>query len=545
MRKTIITASLLVLLTLSLTQLATSQEMASTSSWKDNVFTNQTSGDLYVAFTTYRPATSAYPLGWRTVAWYRILPGGSHTFQAFRENPIYYLIYEANTTKFLRPDNAKSFKGWEYVAPFVIVSKDEPDTFTPAVDLLFTTHARTSNLLVENSNYFKSANTGSVTVTPTGVNAPLAELELVARPPSTEEGTEARPTGGQTSGATGGQTQTPGAWSISGISSGPLASGQSITVSVTVTSADGTNMEGATVTFSENSDFLEFNPTSATTNSSGVASSTLSSKGEKSEAQTVSVSVSGSSEGAKSYSITVPHDTVSMQDSYRVTSRKAGGLFCLTQAWYDWATSSSPQYITFDYPILTYSTPVEQVSSVDRPFITLSGHRKADSNRVAIWGRVREHCIDQNVMTVVVNAMGKYVAADFGVEAPSSSGAPPLQPQLRPELEQLSAVWHDLSEIPTETALLPNYPNPFNPETWIPYHLAEPADVTLRIYAADGKQVRTLALGHQSAGIYENKSRAAYWDGRNTTGERVASGLYFYTLTAGDFAATKKMLIMK
>ena len=540
MRKTIITASLLVLLTLGLTQLAISQ-----AQWKDNVFTNQTSGDLFVAFTTYRPATGTVPLGWRTVAWYEISPGGSHTFQAFGENAIYYLIYAANTNNFLKPENAKSFRGWEYVEPFVIVSEDEPDTFTPAADLLFTTYARTSNLLVENSNYFKSANTGSVTVTPTGVNAPLAELELVARPPSTEEGTEARPTGGQTSGATGGQTQTPGAWSISGISSGPLASGQSITVSVTVTSADGTNMEGATVTFSENSDFLEFNPTSATTNSSGVASSTLSSKGEKSEAQTVSVSVSGSSEGAKSYSITVPHDTVSMQDSYRVTSRKAGGLFCLTQAWYDWATSSSPQYITFDYPILTYSTPVEQVSSVDRPFITLSGHRKADSNRVAIWGRVREHCIDQNVMTVVVNAMGKYVAADFGVEAPSSSGAPPLQPQLRPELEQLSAVWHDLSEIPTETALLPNYPNPFNPETWIPYHLAEPADVTLRIYAADGKQVRTLALGHQSAGIYENKSRAAYWDGRNTTGERVASGLYFYTLTAGDFAATKKMLIMK
>ena len=102
-----------------------------------------------------------------------------------------------------------------------------------------------------------------------------------------------------------------------------------------------------------------------------------------------------------------------------------------------------------------------------------------------------------------------------------------------------------LTLAPTETALLPNYPNPFNPETWIPYHLTEPADVTLRIYAADGKQVRTLALGHQSAGIYENKSRAAYWDGRNALGERVASGVYFYTLTAGAFAATRKMLIVK
>ena len=98
---------------------------------------------------------------------------------------------------------------------------------------------------------------------------------------------------------------------------------------------------------------------------------------------------------------------------------------------------------------------------------------------------------------------------------------------------------------PKETALLPNYPNPFNPETWIPYQLAAPADVTLAIYAADGKLVRTLALGHQPAGIYQNRSRAVYWDGRNELGEPVASSVYFYTLTAGNFTATRKMVIMK
>ena len=101
------------------------------------------------------------------------------------------------------------------------------------------------------------------------------------------------------------------------------------------------------------------------------------------------------------------------------------------------------------------------------------------------------------------------------------------------------------SLLPEKTALLPNYPNPFNPETWIPYHLAEPADVTVRIYAADGVSVRTLALGHQVAGIYERRSRAAYWDGKNEVGEPVASGVYFYTLTAGDFTGTGKMLIVK
>ena len=99
--------------------------------------------------------------------------------------------------------------------------------------------------------------------------------------------------------------------------------------------------------------------------------------------------------------------------------------------------------------------------------------------------------------------------------------------------------------IPEETALLHNYPNPFNPETWIPYQLAEPAEVTLTIHAVNGTLVRTLTLGHQPAGIYQTRNRAAYWDGRNQLGEKVASGVYFYTLTAGNFNATRKMLIRK
>ena len=98
---------------------------------------------------------------------------------------------------------------------------------------------------------------------------------------------------------------------------------------------------------------------------------------------------------------------------------------------------------------------------------------------------------------------------------------------------------------PEQTVLLSNYPNPFNPETWIPYQLAEPAEVTVAIHAADGRLVRTLALGHQPAGIYQSKSRAAYWNGKNELGEPVASGVYFYTLTAGDFTATRRLLIVK
>ena len=95
------------------------------------------------------------------------------------------------------------------------------------------------------------------------------------------------------------------------------------------------------------------------------------------------------------------------------------------------------------------------------------------------------------------------------------------------------------------TALLSNYPNPFNPETWIPYQLSEAAEVTVTIHASDGKLVRTLELGQVPAGVYSDKERAAYWDGRNAAGEPVASGVYFYTLRAGDFSATRKMVIRK
>ena len=96
-----------------------------------------------------------------------------------------------------------------------------------------------------------------------------------------------------------------------------------------------------------------------------------------------------------------------------------------------------------------------------------------------------------------------------------------------------------------ENALLANFPNPFNPETWIPYQLAKPTEVTITIYAVNGQVVRTLALGHQPAGIYQTRSRAAHWDGKNEFGEKVASGVYFYRLTTDNFSATRKMLIQK
>ena len=132
---------------------------------------------------------------------------------------------------------------------------------------------------------------------------------------------------------------------------------------------------------------------------------------------------------------------------------------------------------------------------------------------------------------------------------------PPFR-QLPPEVQEyllqhfegtanLKATNAEMWQVPEETSLLPNYPSPFNPETWIPYQLAQSADVSLTIYDIQGRVVRDLDLGHQRAGMYHSRSRAAYWDGRNAVGEPVASGVYFYTLKAGDFSATRKMLIRK
>ena len=122
----------------------------------------------------------------------------------------------------------------------------------------------------------------------------------------------------------------------------------------------------------------------------------------------------------------------------------------------------------------------------------------------------------------------------------------------RQGIENLEALLN--STIPQESVLLPNYPNPFNPETWIPYDLVEDANVRIHIYNLKGESVRHLNVGFQAAGTYRTQSQAAYWDGRNSAGESVASGTYFYTLTAqyrnrnlseSQFRATRRMIILK
>ena len=99
--------------------------------------------------------------------------------------------------------------------------------------------------------------------------------------------------------------------------------------------------------------------------------------------------------------------------------------------------------------------------------------------------------------------------------------------------------------VPKSSLLLQNYPNPFNPETWIPFQLSKEADVIIRIFNASGKLVRTLSLGRKEPGLYVDRDRAVHWDGKNEVGEEITSGIYFCSITAGEFSATRKMIVKK
>ena len=147
-----------------------------------------------------------------------------------------------------------------------------------------------------------------------------------------------------------------------------------------------------------------------------------------------------------------------------------------------------------------------------------------------------------------VDGDGDIDTADFQqvLNSVEANAAPAARSLTEPEtiLEHIKQL-PQIAPPPRVTALLPNYPNPFNPETWIPYHLANDAEVILTIYAANGKEVRVLDLGHRTAGNYQHRAKAAYWDGRDALGFPVSSGVYFYSLSAGNFSATRKMLIAK
>jgi hypothetical protein len=109
----------------------------------------------------------------------------------------------------------------------------------------------------------------------------------------------------------------------------------------------------------------------------------------------------------------------------------------------------------------------------------------------------------------------------------------------------LSQINGSVTVLPSNFALMQNYPNPFNPETWIPFKLAADSPVTISIYSQNGRLIHTIALGNRNAGVYVARDKAVYWDGKDNSGEKVASGVYYYTLQAGKFRSVRKMVILK
>ena len=154
----------------------------------------------------------------------------------------------------------------------------------------------------------------------------------------------------------------------------------------------------------------------------------------------------------------------------------------------------------------------------------------------------------------VANAIGEGSAAAPAIHSPTAEQVKSWLTQVKaaddgsPDFRRAIGVLENsltCNILPETTVLLANYPNPFNPETWIPYQLANASTVQITIYDTKGIIVRTLDLGHQAAGYYTHRSSAAYWDGRNDLGEPVASGVYFYQLQTDNNSHLRKMVILK
>ena len=335
--------------------------------------------------------------------------------------------------------------------------------------------------------------------------------------------------------------QVPGTLEVSkvatvthGVTSVPtsLKSGDTVNLKAIVKSKGGHLMSGVTVNFhSGSASIIAFSSTSPTTNSSGEATSTLKTKSYGDGSFIVTVP----GHASKSYSLTVRRYTAPFAEiTYSVVVMFTP---CGPAAWSDWYRDIVvPEGPVAGTPTITTTLPYPafDTGKIEFRYVGIG----ATPSTIRVYGRVKD-CQDVT-RDIDLTINGNYYVSASSFAAPS---LPHLQGHSDPT--ELSMIWKELSEIPSETMLLANYPNPFNPETWIPYRLSESADVVLSIYSLEGRLVRRLALGHQAAGVYESKSRAAYWDGRNSVGERVANGVYFYTLTAGDFAATRKMLILK
>ena len=249
---------------------------------------------------------------------------------------------------------------------------------------------------------------------------------------------------------------------------------------------------------------------------------------------------------------------VTGEQSFILTAQRAARIDISGGGWYNSSTTTAAPPMVLSGIQVTDTTPVLAL----RGSIIDEG---TGANKVGLRVRVKNLSTDRAITTVTGDERIGYQltvvdiettrAARIGDILEISAQSPDPLTGVEPlryivTAEDVKQSWIQLPtlvayEIPAETELLRNYPNPFNPETWIPYRLAEDAFVTLTIYNQTGLVVRTLDVGHQIAAVYENRSKAVYWDGNNGLGEGVASGVYFYHLSAGDYSATRKMVILK
>ena len=233
-------------------------------------------------------------------------------------------------------------------------------------------------------------------------------------------------------------------------------------------------------------------------------------------------------EGGKGYIINVPESKV-----VRFTGR----------AWENSSTTAAAAPTPTRTPKVWALVLHAQLEGLNGIMLTVHNRRTGISHLVDVNG---SHAVWADMSRRTVAAIGDTLM----VELRDTSG------------ELIRTLYHEISAMdirqafteltltpeylkPKQTTLLANYPNPFNPETWIPYQLANNIHAAIHIYSQTGELVRSFDLGLQSAGYYVGRTRAAYWDGRNGSGERLASGVYFYQLITGESTATRKMVILK
>jgi len=234
-------------------------------------------------------------------------------------------------------------------------------------------------------------------------------------------------------------------------------------------------------------------------------------------------------------SVTVNHDTnqtftIAPSDGYHISGVKVDG------------TSLDPLPTTYTFTNVTADHAIEATFEVTVYIYTITASA-GSGGTITPSGEIKVKKGESQ--TFIMTPSEGYVIMDVRLDGQSMSTIAKYVFMSVTSDHIISVKFRLFGNLVKQSVLLQNYPNPFNPETWIPYQLKEDSDVTIKVYNVMGELVRELNLGHKAAGSYLSRDKAAYWDGKNTSGERVTSGIYFYTIQAGKFTATRRMIVMK